>query len=206
MVGLKVKDINKNILTIFILCYEYNLNFTQVLNLYAISNKYFWIFLDTIGNMTKIGIRKALSIKKSVEKILNHLNGEEHVRLTASESIILDIFSSYVESSFTDGETCLSLDQLKLFPAITGYNEQEQPISSSYEDMKKNIDRIGSIKIVDTIYHKTSKMLFYIEKYSGSFNMKEIESMTISELVDVIQEGQENYAKYIEERERYYVS
>lgn len=201
MVGLKIKDINKDILTIFVLCYEYNLNFTQVIKLYAISRKYFWTFLDIVGNMTKLGNRKALSIKKSVDKILETLKGNNNILLSPTEDNLLEAFSSYVEDSFTDGETCLDLEQLKIFPAIRGFGEEDITISSSYEDIKKNIDRIQYIKIVDTIYYKTSKILFYIEKYSGSMNMSDIESMTTIELLNLIRDGRENYEKYLKERE-----
>ena len=117
MVGLKIRDIDKDVLMMFVLSYEYSMSFTNLLKLYMISKQYFWTFMEICSPMLKMGIRKASMIRKSVDKILPHLTGEgEKEELTAREECIKNLFLWFVEDSFSDGEGCLTIDQLEAIP------------------------------------------------------------------------------------------
>ena len=69
MVGLKTRDIDKDILILFVICYEYSMSFTNVLKLFQISRKYFWTFMEILSPMIKMGVRKAAYIKKTANKL-----------------------------------------------------------------------------------------------------------------------------------------
>ena len=67
MIGIKYKDIDKDMLMIFTICYEYSISFTNMLKLFIISRKYFWTFMEICSPMLKMGVRKAATLKKSVD-------------------------------------------------------------------------------------------------------------------------------------------
>ena len=122
MVGLKVRDIDKDVLMIFALSYEYSMSFTNLLKLFKISKEYFWTFMEICSPMLKMGVRKAAMLRRSVDKIYPYLTGEgELEELTIREENTLDLFKWFVEDSFSDGEGCLTVDQLKAITYIKGY-------------------------------------------------------------------------------------
>lgn len=194
MVGLKMKHIRKDILILFILSYEYKINFNQVMKLYEISKKYFWIFLEIINNMTKVGARKALNVRNSADKILNSLKTGETKGLTLLETSIKRAFEWYLEDNFTDGESCLNIKQIEMFPFAKGYNSEKKVlVSNSYEDIKKNLDFISYLKVGDTYYHKTTKVVYYLEKFAGNLNIREINNLSITEVLDKIEESKKEF-------------
>ena len=194
MVGLKMRHIRRDILILFILCYEYKLNFNQVMKLYEISKKYFWTFLEVVNNMTKVGARKALNVRNSANKILNSFKTEDLKGLSLLESSIKRAFEWYIEDNFTDGESCLNIKQIEMFPFAKGYNAEENRIvSNSYEDIKKNLDFISYLKVGDTCYYKTTKVVYYLEKFAGNLNIKELNNLSITDVLDKIEESKKEY-------------
>ena len=117
MVGIRIKDISKDLLFIFALSYEYSMSFTNLWKLFNISKQYFWTFMEICSPMIKMGVRKAVMLRKSVEKVLPYLTGEgEKEELTVKEECILDLFNWFVEDSFSDGDGCLTIEQLEAIP------------------------------------------------------------------------------------------
>ena len=124
MIGLKRRDIDRDVLMIFALSYEYSMSFTNLLKLFKISKEYFWTFMEICSPMLKMGVRKASMLRKSVEKIYPYLIGEgEREDLSIREENMLDHFKWYIEESFTDGDGCLTIEQLKSFPSALGFSE-----------------------------------------------------------------------------------
>jgi hypothetical protein len=117
-----MKDIDRDLLMIFALSYEYSMSFTNLLKLFKISKQYFWTFMEICSPMIKMGVRKASMLRRSVSKILPYLTGEgEKETLTAKEDNMLDLFRWFVEESFSDGDGCLTIDQLEALPFAKGY-------------------------------------------------------------------------------------
>lgn len=193
MIGLKIKDIDKDILLIFLMSYEYSLSFTNMIKLFTISRKYFWTFMEICSPMLKMGIRKASIIKKSAEKIYNTLLKIEgaYESLTPREEKIMEAFTWFIEDSFSDGEGCLHLTQFKGIPFAKAYGSNDLLVASNYEQMERNIDRISYIDMAGTKFYKTSRFLFYMEKYSGDTDIRELESMSVKEMLRRISDGEE---------------
>lgn len=182
MVGLKFRDINKDTLMMFALSYEYSLSFTNLLKLFNISKQYFWTFMEICTPMLKMGVRKASMLRKSVEKIYNILISGESQELSIKEEKILEHFLWFVEDSFSDGEGCLSLDQVSAIPFVRGFSKDNVCISYDYNSLKNNIDRVDYIKIGEDKFHKTSKALFLMEKYCGDLDFYQINNLSVKDI------------------------
>lgn len=182
MVGLKFRDINKDTLMMFALSYEYSLSFTNLLKLFNISKQYFWTFMEICTPMLKMGVRKASMLRKSVEKIYNILISGEPQELSIKEEKILEHFLWFVEDSFSDGEGCLSLDQVSAIPFVRGFSKDNVCISYDYNSLKNNIDRVDYIKIGEDKFHKTSKALFLMEKYCGDLDFYQINNLSVKDI------------------------
>lgn len=198
MVGIRVKDINKDLLMIFALSYEYSMSFTNLWKLFNISKQYFWTFMEICSPMIKMGVRKAAMLRRSVEKILPYLTGEgEKEELTVKENCILDLFSWFVEDSFSDGEGCLTLEQLEAIPCAKGYLDNGLCVASNHKSLVDNIDKVKYVTIGEDKFHKTSRMMYYMEKYCGDLDFYQINNLTIKDMLRKIDEGEENLAQRI---------
>ena len=193
MIGLKKRDIDKDILFIFSMSYEYCLSFTNMIKLFTISRKYFWTFLEICAPMIKMGIRKASILKKSSEKMYNCLLGKEgaHDQLTMREEKILEAFTWFIEDNFSDGEGCLHLSQFKDVGAARAYGKNNLLVASDFQNMEKNIDQIAYISIGDNKFYKTSRFLFYMEKFCGDIDLRELECLSVREMLRRIAEGED---------------
>ena len=191
MVGIKMRDIDRDLLMIFALSYEYSMSFTNLLKLFKISKQYFWTFMEICSPMIKMGVRKASMLRRSVNKILPYLTGEgEKENLTAKEDCMLDLFKWFVEESFSDGEGCLTIEQLEALPFAKGFSKQDVCIAPSHKSLVSNIDRVEYIKIGEDKFYKTSKMGYYMEKFCGDMDMNQINNLTIREMLRKVNDGQ----------------
>ena len=192
MVGIKIRDIDKDLLMIFVLSYEYSMSFTNLLKLFKISKQYFWTFMEICSPMIKMGVRKASMIRKSVSKILPYLTGEgEKEELTVKEECMLDLFKWFVEESFSDGEGCLTIEQLEALPYAKGYTRQDVCVAPNHSSLVNNIDRVEYVTIGDDRFYKTSRMGYYMEKFCGDMDMNQINNLTIKEMLRKVNDGQE---------------
>ena len=200
MVGIKIKDINKDLLMIFALSYEYSMSFTNLLKLFKISKQYFWTFMEICNPMIKMGVRKAAMIRRSVNKILPYVTGEgEKERLTVKEDRMLELFKSFVEESFSDGEGCLNIEQLEALPSVQGFTKQDVCVGHDHNSLINNLDRVEYIKVGEDRFYKTSKMAYYMEKFCGNLDMWQINNLTMKEMLRKIDEGQEELERKAKE-------
>ena len=193
MIGIRMRDINKDLLMIFVMCYEYQLSFTNVLKLFFISKKYFWTFLETCSPMIKMGVRKAAMLKKTVDKMLVCLKDKSmtYEILTPREEKMLEAFTWFIEDSFTDGEGCLHISQFEKVPFAKAYMNNNLVMNTNFSNIMKNIDDIKYIEMGDNKFYKTSKFLYFMEKYSGDTDMRELDSLSVREMLRRISEGVE---------------
>ena len=183
----------------FALSYEYSMSFTNVLKLFKISKQYFWTFMEICSPMLKMGVRKASMLRKSVNKILPYLTGEgEKLTLTVKEDCMLDLFRWFIEESFTDGEGCLTIEQLEAIPFAKGYTEKDTCVALTHKSLVDNLDRVEYIKIGENKFYKTSKMGYYMEKFCGDLDMNQISNLTIKDMLRRISDGQDE----LEQREK----
>lgn len=201
MIGLKTRDIDRDIVLIFIMCYEYSLSFTNMMKLFVISRKYFWTFLEICSPMIKMGIRKASLMRKSAEKILPYVKGQQsnYEELSPREEKILEALTWFIEDSFSDGDGCLHISQFKNVPFARAYTSNGLVVGSSYESMLNNLDRIKYIQMGDSKFYKTSRFLYYMEKYSGDTDIRELEAMSVKEMLTRISDGEEKLREKEEE-------
>lgn len=190
MVGIKLKDIDKDLLMMFVLSYEYSMSFTNVLKLFKISKQYFWTFMEICSPMIKMGVRKASMLRKSVNKILPYVTGEgERENLTVKEECMLDLFRWFIEESFTDGEGCLTVEQLEAIPFAKGYTDKDVCIAMTHKSLVSNLDRVEYVTIGEDRFYKTSKMGYYMEKFCGDLDMNQINNLTIKEMTRKVNDG-----------------
>jgi hypothetical protein len=186
-----MKDIDRDLLMIFALSYEYSMSFTNLLKLFKISKQYFWTFMEICSPMIKMGVRKASMLRRSVNKILPYLTGEgEKENLTAKEDCMLDLFRWFIEESFTDGECCLTIEQLEALPFAKGYTSQDVCVAPTHSSLVNNIDRVEYVKIGEDRFYKTSKMGYYMEKFCGDLDMNQINNLTMKEMLRKVNDGQ----------------
>ena len=193
MIGLKKRDISRDVLMIFVMCYEYQLSFTNVLKLFTISKKYFWTFLEIFSPMIKMGVRKASMLKKSVDKMLECLKDKSltYELLTPREEKMLESFTWFIEDNFSDGEGCLHISQFEQIPFAKAYLENGLALNSDYKSMFDNVDKIKYIEMGGDKFFKTSKFLYYMEKYSGDTEASELDSLSVREMLKRISDGAE---------------
>lgn len=202
MIGLKRADISKGTLLLFLVCYEYALSFTYVMKLYAVSKKYFWTFLEVFSPMLKMGIRKATTLRRSVDKILDCMNGLTNSdTLTPTEERMMEVFSWFIEDNFTDGEGCIHVSQFDNIPFARAYGEHSLYIPNKQKTISENVDRIQYIEMGNDKFYKTSKILYFMERYSGDTDIRELDAMSIQEMIRRIQDGVEKVHE--KEREEY---
>ena len=177
----------------FALSYEYSLSFTNLLKLFKISKQYFWTFMEICTPMLKMGVRKASMLRKSVEKIYPYITGEGEtdIMLSPREEAILDKFNWFIEEYFSDGEGCISIHQLVALPSAKGYTEKDVCVTYDYNSLRNNLDRIKYIKIGENKFFKTSKALYYMEKYCGDLDFYQINNLSVKEMIKKIDEGEE---------------
>ena len=201
MVGLKIRDIDKDVLMMFALSYEYSMSFTNLLKLFKISKEYFWTFMEICSPMLKMGVRKASMLKKSVDKIYPYLTGEGELEdLSIREERILDLFKWFVEDSFTDGDGCLTIEQLESIPYAQGYTDKDVCVALNHKMLEDNIERVSYIKIGEDKYYKTSRALYYIEKFCGDLDFYQINNLSIRDMLRKIDEGEERLLNAEEEQ------
>lgn len=193
MIGLKLKDVDKDVVFIFLMGYEYSLSFTNLMKLFVISRKYFWTFLEICSPMIKMGVRKATLLRKSAEKIMTCLKDKSlsYEILTPREDKMMEAFTWFLEDNFSDGEGCLHITQFKNIPIAQAYGKNDLIVASNYESMLNNVDRIEYITIGENRFYKTSRFLYYMEKYCGDMDVRELENLSVKEMMKRIFEGEE---------------
>ena len=204
MVGLKTKDIDKDVIMLFVICYEYSMSFTNVLKLFQISRKYFWTFMEICSPMIKMGVRKAACIRKSAEKILECFKNPERLTedLTPREENIFEALTWFIKDSFSDGESCLHISQFRQFPFAIGYASNGLKAADNYESLVRNIDNVEYIDLAGSKYYKTSRFLYFMEKYSGDTDFNELNTLSVTDMIRRISDGEEK----IREKEEEYIA
>ena len=184
MIGLKTKDIDRDIIFIFLMGYEYSLSFTNLMKLFVISRKYFWTFLEICCPMLRMGVRKAAILKKSADKIDLCLRGLANPKeeLNPKEEIMYEMLSWFIEDSFSNGEYCLNIKQFKDIPNIKVFGKSGFIVASDYENALKNVDSIEYIEVGENKFYKTSKLLFYLEKFCGDMEARALENLSVKDM------------------------
>lgn len=193
MVGLKTKDLDRDIVMIFVICYEYSISFTNMLKLFQISRKYFWTFMEICSPMIKMGVRKAACLRKTVDKIMECLKTSNPSTdgMTVKEEKIFQALTWFLEDSFSDGESCLHISQLQAIPFAKGFSKYEMEIASDFKGLLYNLDRLSYVEIAGHRYYKTSRFMFYLEKYSGNLEVRELNNLSVKDMIKKISEGEE---------------
>ena len=184
MIGLKTQDIDRDIIFIFLMGYEYSLSFTNLMKLFVISRKYFWTFLEICCPMLKMGVRKASLLKKSADKIDLCLRGRANPReeLTPKEEMMYEMLTWFIEDSFSNGEVCLNIRQFKDIPNAKAFGNSGFIVASDYDNALKNVDRIEYIEVGENRFYRTSKLLFYMEKFCGDTEAGVLENLSVKEM------------------------
>lgn len=203
-----IKDINYDRIFLFILSYEYNLNFNQIMTLFNFSSDIFWTYINTLRPMLKLGDRKAAMLKHSARRIYFKLLGAKD-ELSDKEIQYYNYLMTYMNDSFSNGEECVHILAIQEFP-LTAYGiftefktgRQLRKIRiENQEELYKYVDSIESIELNDEIYTKTSRVEFLIEKYYGDLSPREVRKKTSKEIIDMMsREVIELHNKELEER------
>lgn len=188
-----IKDVNYDRIFLFILSYEYGLNFNQIMTLFNFSLDIFWTYINTLRPMLKLGDRKAAMLKHSARKIYFKWLGS-NVELSDKECEYYNYIAAYINDSFTDGEKCIHCTSIGTFPIeakgiFVEYRSGRQLnniLINSQDELYRYIDSIETIKIGDEVLSKTSRVEFLVEKYYGDLNPREIRRKTIKEIINMM--------------------
>lgn len=187
------KDVNYDRIFLFVLSYEYDLNFNQIMTLFNFSSDIFWTYINTLRPMLKLGDRKAAMLKQSARKIYFKWLGSK-IELTNKEQEYYNYLSTYVNDSFTDGDVCIHSSSIETFPLTakgifveykTG-RHLDTVVINNKDELCKYIDSISTIEIDGVVYSKTSRVEFLIEKYYGELNSRELRRKTVREIRDMM--------------------
>lgn len=187
------KDVNYDRIFLFVLSYEYDLNYNQVMTLFNFSSDIFWTYINTLRPMLKLGDRKASMLKQSARKIYFKWLGSK-IELNAKEQEYYNYLMTYVNDSFTDGDICIHSSAIETFPITakgifveykTGRHLDTVTINNK-EELCKYIDSIVTIEMNGVTYSKTSRVEFLIEKYYGELNSRELRRKTVREIRDMM--------------------
>ena len=131
-----------------------------------------------------------------MDKILPHakklsLTGAD---LNPREDKILQAFTWYVQDSFSDGEGCLHISQVQSMPFAKGYDKKGNLIAVTPKSMLENLDDIAYITLGEAKFYKTSRMLYYMEKYCGNITLNELNNLSVPEMLTKISDGETNCA------------
>ena len=187
------RDLNHDKILLFILSYEYNLNFNQVLTLYEFSPEIFWSYINILKPVLKVGDRKAQMLKKSANNVYFKLLGNK-VRMSDKEHEYLRYLSQYINDSFTNGEKCIHYKQLDKFPIkAKGYfinssncKEISTITLNSEAELYKYIDSIESIEYDKEVLTKTTRLQYLIEKYYPDMSLKEIRIKNVRDIIEML--------------------
>ena len=188
-----IKDINYDKIFLFILSYEYKMNFNTIMTLFNFSPDIFWTYINTFRPMLKLGDRKASMLKHSARKLYFKLLGSK-VELSLKEQEYIIYLMQYINDSFSNGDTCVHCSALNKYPyeakgIFVEHNTGRQLdsiIIHNQDELYKYIDSIQALKIDDEWYNKTSRVEYLIEKYYGDLNSREIRRKSVREIIDMM--------------------
>lgn len=203
-----IKDINYDRIFLFVLSYEYNLNFNQIMTLFNFSSDIFWTYINTLRPLLKLGNRKASMLKHTARRIYFSLLGAKE-ELSEKEIQYYNYLMAFMNDSFSDGDKCVHISAIKEFPLIaygiftefkTGKQLNKICIGNQ-EELYKYVDSIERIEMSDGAYNKTSRVEFLVEKYYGDLNPREVRRKTSKEIIDMMsKDAIELHSKELEEK------
>lgn len=188
-----IKDINYDKIFLFILSYEYGMNFNTIMSLFNFSPDIFWTYINTLRPMLKLGDRKASMLKHSARKLYFKLLGSQ-VDLTIKEQEYIIYLMQYINDSFSNGDVCIHCSALNSYPYEVKGVFVEQSTGKQLElitihnqdELYKYIDSIEAIKIKNEWYAKTTRVEYLIEKYYGDLNSREIRRKSVRDIIEMM--------------------
>lgn len=190
MYTLDIKEINKDNLLVFLISHNFSISFGQLLKLYSISDDLFWVYINTLAPILKIGTRKISQLSKTASDIIDSYNNKE-VNLTDDEMYISDKFKLFIADSFYDGTKCIHYTDLKNYKFDLGISKE----CNNYDYLKQNISTIETLYIGKYKYVKISRASYIIDRYYNNMSYNTINNMTIREVIDKIDTLYEKKAK-----------
>ena len=66
-------------------------------------------------------------------------------------------------------------------------------ITHDYDSLRRNLDRVDYVKIGEDKFHKTSKALYYMEKYCGDLDFYQVNNLSIKDIQRKISDVEEKH-------------
>ena len=185
---------------LFVLSYEYNIPFPQLLSMYNISEKIFWAYISLFSNMSKMGVRKGSQLSKMANRIyknIRNIKDKNYVRLE------VDVINEDGELVYDDKGEVLKEKHIKieLVPIILTDEEQyikdvmHYYITTGYSDgdifytdeqimdKRLGITRRGdSISIDGALFTSCTLIEHMIEKYFPSMTTSDYRALSVKEI------------------------
>lgn len=194
---------------LFVLSYEYNIPFPQLLSMYMISDKIFWAYLSLFANMSKMGVRKGNQLSKMANRIYKNVRRIKDKILTKIDVDVVDEDGNLVKD---DKGNILKAKQTKVEAVPVILTEEEEHIKSVllyytthgysngeifYTDNEIMDKRLGvvrrgdSLNIDGDIFTACTKIEYMIEKYFPEMTGKEYRNLSIREIDEMFSTVQE---------------
>jgi hypothetical protein len=177
----EITDLEKEIVYLFSICYEYNVNINELIKIYKVSPAYFWNLLNIIFPALRIGTRKVVLMNDQVDRLIGYI--KKGGTVLEYDKKIAQIFPLYVADSFSDGNQCIHYTDIT--SADTLYNEKgtkKHLKSLTYSDLAG----IKYIKRDNSILYRSSRINYILEKYYGDLGNFELCQKTIKQIQEMV--------------------
>lgn len=185
---------------LFVLSYEYDIPFPQLLSMYNISEKIFWAYISLFSNMSKMGVRKGSQLSKMANRIYKNIRNIKNKNYIRLEVDVVDEDGNLV---CDDKGEVLKEKQVKieLVPIIlteeeqhikdvmtyyitTGYSDGETFYTDEQiMDKRLGITRRGnSISIDGVLFTDCTLIEHMIEKYFPNMTVSDYRALSVKEI------------------------
>lgn len=180
-------EITEDLVYLFTLCYDNNLNFNRLYTLYSLSSKVFWGYIGALAPILKVGAKKVNVYSDTAYNITRYLNGTPYIELSTFDKrvynlLMMFVANIYVTGNFTHIKTQKDFEKKEVLCKYIG----DKDYSTLYVNKSTDLSQVSEIKIKDTSYYKTSRLEVIINKYYGDLKMKDIESKFLRDYEDMI--------------------
>lgn len=181
-------DLNEDLVFLFTLCYDNNLNFNRLYRLYKLSDKVFWGYIGALTPIFKIGVKKVNSYAETAYHIMNYIKETPYSELSNFDKRVYELMSMFIKNIYLTGD----LSKMKAIKDIIPIKRINCCLygEENYKEVSvRTIDDFNCIKEIlidgDTFY-KTSTIEAIIDRHYGDMKVSQIENKTLRELETMI--------------------
>lgn len=180
-------DINEDLIFLFTLCYDNNLNFNRLYTLYTLSSKVFWGYIGALAPIFKVGAKKVNTYSDTAYNIMRFINKTPYAELNTFDEKIYNLLRLFISNIYISDD----LTNIKLQKDFIGketlcrYKGEDKYKTLVIHD-NTDLSNVIEVKLDDNNYYKSSRIETIIDKYYGNLKVSEVNSKTLKEYEDMV--------------------